>query len=186
MSDLDTLIAKSVTAMADLTKRLEDGHITIGAWQTEMEKLLTRYHTAAMLLGDADRSFGGKVKQLLSKVAGAKIFSPEQRLIVKRAVEEQLKYLRSFASDIKATPEWSSRFNARAAMYGESPKATYWRGRTLGMDLPGWPAVGTQCLTRCGCAWEFDGNYARWRRSTDDGCDTCLERERNWSKVRVA
>jgi hypothetical protein len=31
-----------------------------------------------------------------------------------------------------------------------------------------------------------DGNYARWRRSKDDSCDTCLERERNWSKVRVA
>jgi len=182
MSDLDTLIAKSVTAMAELTKRLEDGRVSLPVWQSEMERLLARYHMAGLLMGRATQIGVPLNSPLLSE----RRLSREERLIVKRAVEEQIKYLQAFAKDIKASPEWSARFNARAAMYGESPKGTYWRGRTLGMDLPGWPAVGTQCLTRCGCAWEFDGNYARWRRSTDDGCDTCFDRERNWSKVRYA
>lgn len=182
MSDLDRLIAKSVTAMGELTKRLEDGHVSLPAWQSEMERLLTRYHIASLIVGRAAQFDVPLNTALLSE----RRLSKEERLIVKRAVEEQMRYLRGFANDIKAAADWSTRFNARAAMYGESAKESYWRGRTVGMDLPGWPAVGTQCLTRCGCSWEFDGNYARWRRSTDDGCDTCLERERNWSKVRVA
>jgi hypothetical protein len=174
---LDRILASSVVALSDLTGELERGTVSLAAWERQMEALLARYHMAALIAGRADQ-LGVKVD---SALLSERRLSREERALVKERVKEQLKYLGAFRGDIASAPEWSRRFNARAAMYGESVKQSYWQGRTMGMGLPGYPTIGVQCLTRCGCVWEFDGNKAWWRRGKTDSCPDCIQRERDWS-----
>lgn len=174
---LDRILAQSVVALSDLTSDLERGTIKLPAWERQMEQLLARYHLAALVAGRAEQ-IGVKVD---SALLSERRLSREERAIVKELVKEQLAYLRAFRGDIAKAEEWSRRFNARAAMYGESVKQSYWRGRTMGMGLPGWPGIGTACLTNCGCSWAFDGNKAYWRRGKNDSCSTCVDRARQWN-----
>lgn len=174
---LDRILAASVVALSDATAALERGAVSAGAWERQMEQLLARYHMAALIAGRAEQLGVAVDSALLSE----RRLSREERALVKERVKEQLDYLRQFKGDITAAPEWSRRFNARAAMYGESIKQSYWRGRTMGMDLPGWPGIGTDCLTRCGCSWEISGNKAYWRKHKDDSCGTCVDRALAWS-----
>lgn len=177
MALLDRIVSDSVVQMASLADRLEAGAASLSAWEREMEQLLARYHMASFLAGRAEQLGIAPGSALLSE----RRLSREERAIVKAQVKEQLDYLRQFAQDIQASPDWTRRFNARAAMYGESPKGSYWRGRTVGMDLPGWPAIGTQCRTRCGCSWDIQGDRAYWRRGKDDSCETCVQRAGEWN-----
>jgi hypothetical protein len=177
MTLLDRILASSVVALSDATAELERGAISVAAWERQMEQLLARYHMAALIAGRAEQ-LGVKVD---SALLSERRLSREERALVKERVKEQLDYLRQFRGDIASAPEWSKRFNARAAMYGESIKQSYWRGRTMGMDLPGWPGIGTACLTRCGCSWDIQGNRAWWRRGRNDSCATCIERAQQWA-----
>lgn len=175
---LDRILAQSVVALSDVTAELERGALSLAAWERQMEQLLARYHMAALLAGRAEQL---EVK-IDSALLSERRLSREERSIVKERVKEQLKYLRAFQGDIAGAEEWSRRFNARAAMYGESVKQSYWQGRTMGMGLPGCPADGgTQCLTRCGCRWEFDGSRAYWRMGATEHCDGCTARAARWS-----
>jgi hypothetical protein len=174
---LDRILAQSVVALSDLTGDLERGAVSVGAWERQMEQLLARYHMAALIAGRAEQ-LGVKVD---SALLSERRLSREERALVKERVREQFDYLRAFRGDIAAASDWSKRFNARAAMYGESVKQSYWQGRTMGMGLPGWPCMGVQCLTRCGCVWEFDERKAYWRRGKTDSCPDCIQRERDWS-----
>lgn len=175
---LDRILAQSVVALSDLTGELERGTVSLAAWERQMEALLARYHMAALIAGRAEQ-IGVKVD---SALLSERRLSREERALVKERVKEQLDYLRAFKGDIAAAPEWSRRFNARAAMYGESIKQSYWRGRTMGMDLPGWPCDGgTACLTRCGCRWDFDGMKAWWRLGAHEHCDGCISRSQRWA-----
>jgi hypothetical protein len=173
---LDRVIADSVVQMAGLADRLEAGTVTLTGWEREMEQLLARYHMASFLAGRAEQLGIAPGSALLSE----RRLSRDEWAIVKAQVREQLDYLKQFAQDIQRSPDWTRRFNARAAMYGESPKGSYWRGRTVGLDLPDYPAIGTQCRTRCGCSWDIQGNQAYWRRGKGDSCITCVERAGAW------
>ena len=72
-------------------------------------------------------------------------------------------------------------------------KATYWRGATLGYNLPAYPADGSsECLGNCGCVWsltvfdEEQGNLnAWWIRGKDDSCPTCIDRAGRWAPLRI-
>lgn len=178
MSLLNRLLSQSVVALSDLTSDLERGTIKLAAWERQMEALLARYHMAALIAGRAEQ-LGVKVD---SALLSERRLSREERAIVKGLVKEQLEYLKAFRGDIASAPEWSKRFNARAAMYGESIKQSYWRGRTMGMNLPGWPGDGgTACLTRCGCRWDFDGMKAWWRLGAREHCEGCVSRAATWN-----
>jgi hypothetical protein len=48
---LGALVQKLQTAIHDLTAQLEAGSIPVGDWQTGMQELLARYHTAAYMIG---------------------------------------------------------------------------------------------------------------------------------------
>lgn len=174
---LDRILAQSITEMADLTARLETGTVTLSAWERQMEGVLARFHTASFLAGRAEQ-LGVKVD---SALLSERRLSREERAAIKESVKFNLEKLRAFRGDIAGATDWTRRFNARAAMYGESAKTSYWRGRTLGWSLPGLPTIGVQCLTRCGCSWEFDGDKAWWRRGKTDSCPDCIRRERDWS-----
>jgi hypothetical protein len=178
MALLDRILAGSVVVLSDATAELERGAISVAAWERQMEQLLARYHMAALIAGRAEQ-LGVKVD---SALLSERRLSREERAIVKERVKEQLTYLRAFQGDIAGAEEWSRRFNARAAMYGESVKQSYWQGRTMGMGLPGYPGDGgTACLTRCGCRWEFDDTKAYWRMGAIEHCDGCVSRAARWS-----
>jgi hypothetical protein len=171
--ELERLIQKLLEEVANLTARLERGEITVRTWQREMEKLLARYHEAAYMLG----------------LESAELDDDAMATIIKD-IEFQLDYLDSFAETIAAGSAWMAAWTARAALYAQSPKRTYWQGvaGNMGIDLPGYPGE-SECLSNCGCSWdiqEVKGGYdAYWRRGKNDSCAGCRQREREWNPFRI-
>lgn len=167
------LIARLASLIAAATDTLAANPSQVDAWHDEMARLLRRYTLAAYVSGN-----------------GSADHVPRE--VVDGLTSAQLDFLRAFKDDIQAAPEWKPAFAARAQMYAESIKAPWWAAKTRAWPLPALPGDGTtQCLTRCGCAWEIDeldgdGNAnAYWRRAKDDSCQTCIERERQWSPLRI-
>lgn len=172
---LDWLLQRLSRLIATATDALEaqypDG---VAAWEQEVSRQLARYHAAAMLAG-----------------AAVDTLTPAMTTAVTRDLAIQLAFLRKFGITIQDGKQWERGWNSRAQMYARSIKTPFERGRTKMLPLPAMPAEGTQCLTNCGCLWEInelegDGNAdAYWRRGKDDSCQTCLQREADWSPVRI-
>jgi hypothetical protein len=87
-----------------------------------------------------------------------------------------------------------AQLEARAALYAEAARATYFRIRARGLGLPPMPflpGIGTQCHANCKCRWDFvklgeQGDWdCYWRRAPVDSCETCLTREAVASPLRV-
>jgi len=169
---LDRLRARLASLIAAATDALESDLAQADAWYNEVARQLKRYTLAAY-------------------VSGAGGAAPPQALL-DGIIKAQLEYLAAFRDEIKATAEWKPGWKSRASMYADSIKNPWWSGRTKGYPLPAMPGDGTtQCLTRCGCAWEIDelegdGNAdAYWRRAKEDSCQTCIEREAQWSPLKI-
>lgn len=185
-SSLDRLIGRLSQLIGAATSELERraqspenyGGIAHDAddWHDELARQLRRYTLAAYMNG-------ARSTATLDDAA---------QKVVADYIKTQLDFLGAFRDEIKAASEWSNGWNSRADMYAQSIKAPWWNGRTAAWPLPAMPGDGTsQCLTRCGCSWEIselegDGNAdAYWRRAKDDSCQTCVERERQWSPLRI-
>lgn len=172
---LDRLIARLASLIGAATDALEGDLSRLDAWEEEIARQLRRYTLAAYINGNGGRDpTPAADKQIADQVAA------------------QRQYLRAFRDEIKASGEWKPAWNSRAQMYAQSVKAAYWTAKTRGYALPALPGDGTtQCLTNCGCAWEIndlagEGNAdCYWRRSKDDSCQTCIEREQQWSPLRI-
>jgi len=169
---LDRLIARLSSLIGAATDALESDPTQADAWYDEVARQLKRYTTAAYLSGA-----GGAV--------------PAKGMI-DGIIKAQLEYLAAFRDEIKVSDAWKPGWQARAQMYADSIKNPWWSGKTRGYPLPAMPGDGTtQCLTRCGCAWEIDelegdGNAdAYWRRAKDDSCQTCVEREQQWAPLKI-
>lgn len=171
-TSLDRLIARLSSLIGAATEALERDPMQADAWYDEVARQLRRYTIAAYLSG----------------AGGAE----PRRDLIETMISAQLDYLAAFRDEITAASEWSNTWPSRAQMYADSIKATWWAGKTHGLPLPALPGDGTtQCLTRCGCAWEIetlagDGNVdAYWRRAKDDSCQTCIEREQQWAPLKI-
>lgn len=146
----------------------------VAAWQQEISRQLARYTAASYMAG-----------------AGVHVLTPDARAQVLSDLATQLKYLSKFGIEIQDGAEWQNGWNSRAELYAKSIKTPFYRGVTRMYPLPAMPAQGTGCYSNCGCAWEIDelpgdGNAdAYWRRSKDDSCQVCVQRERDWSPVRI-
>lgn len=169
---LDRLIARLSSLIGAATDALQADPTQADAWYDEVARQLRRYTTAAYLSG-----------------AGG---TTPPRDLIDGIIKAQLDYLAAFRDEIAAAEEWKPGWSSRAQMYAESIKAPWWSGKTRGYPLPAMPGDGTtQCLTNCGCAWEIeelagDGNAdAYWRRAKDDSCQTCVEREQQWSPLQI-
>jgi hypothetical protein len=169
---LDRLITRLSSLIGAATGALEANPAAADAWYDEVARQLKRYAMAAY-------------------VSGANGAAPARDLI-DGIIKAQLEYLAAFRDEIKAAGAWEPRWQSRAQMYADSIKNPWWSGKTRGWALPAMPGDGTtQCLTRCGCAWEIDelagdGNAdAYWRRAKSDSCQTCVEREAQWSPLRI-
>lgn len=183
---LERLIQQLTEAVSDLITRLERAEITVEQWQHEMEKLLTRYHEAAFMLGqDSD------------EVDDAAL------AIIIAAIDSQLEYLDAFAATIAEVmaagagmAAWMAAWNSRAAMYAQAVKTTYWRGYIIKIGMPPLPYVpgdgSTECLTNCHCWLQIDtiseqkGDYdVYWRLGAEKHCPTCPQRAKNWNPLKV-
>lgn len=173
---LDEMIYDFREAIAAITARLEAGKLTVEEWRTTFEALIARYHATALMVGIGDTLLDEARSEFLVQ-----------------AVATQFGYLEDFSLEIVSEAEWAEAFTARAEMYAGAIGEPYWSGETQFLPLPAMPRDGTtQCLTNCGCEWEIievdpaNGDFdAYWRRSKDDSCQTCLEREAQWSPVQI-
>lgn len=164
--ELEHLLADLLGSVRDHNAARAAGRIDTDRWQILIAKDLYAGHYAAYMLGRGTKDIGDPSRKVVAGIVG-----------------EQVDYLNAFAALIDKEG-WRDSFGARAAMYVGSVKETFWRGRTFGLDLPYYPAQGTQCLTNCGCSWEidYDGDpeylnaTARWKRGKNDSCETCVQR----------
>lgn len=172
---LRTLLFRLGEEIAKRTTALQEDRISVPLWKQQIEGLLARYHTAALMTGQGSSELSQAAQKELLK-----------------GVQAQLQFLDKFAIEIQGADEWKAGWNARAQLYGQSIKQPYWQGATKMLPLPSMPGQGTLCMNNCGCAWRIDtidekaGDYdAYWERSLADSCATCLEREKNWSPLQI-
>lgn len=172
---LRRLLARILIEVQRVTDELEQGALTVVEWKDSMQRILVRGHTAAMMAGLGRPTLPDRATDSLRQI-----------------LLNQFKYLDGFVVTIADTEEWTKAFNARAAMYAAAIKEPYWRGQTKFLPLPAMPAQGTQCLSNCGCAWRIEvvdeekGDYdAYWERAKNDSCQTCVQREADWSPVEI-
>lgn len=169
------LIGSLVDALGSLFGDTQAGRLTVNQWYSLVQEKIAEYHLASFMAGNQseivpDKAWNGLVDQ----------------------VNAQLEYLTGFKAEIQAAPEFAAGWQTRAESYAGAIKQPYWTGKTKVLPLPAMPAQGTQCMSNCGCSWdvktidEAKGDYdAYWRRSKDDSCQTCLEREAQWSPVQI-
>lgn len=169
------LLERLVRLIRAATDALETSYPDgVQAWQDEISRQLARYHAAALMAG-----------------ANASTLTPAARVKVTSDLAAQLRWLAKFGVEVQSGAQWQAGWNSRAASYATSIKIPYWRGAVKMLPLPAMPAEGTNCYGNCGCLWEIDelegdGNAdAYWRRAKDDSCGTCIQRERDWSPVRI-
>jgi len=172
---LDRLIERLSSLIRQATATIESDPERLDEWYDEIARELRRYHLGAFL-----SSYGGE--------------TPPSKAdpLLAQDVKTQLDFLNQFKIEIQGAKEWQAGWNARAEMYAKSIKVPYFRGVTRLLALPAMPAQGTQCLTNCGCFWEViwideeNGDAdAYWRRGKKDSCQTCVEREVQWSPVQI-
>lgn len=168
-----------------LMQALLDGRITAEGWMSDMEAAIARYHLAAYMRGSGETAVPSTVREWLESV-----------------IAVQLAFLANFGMVVQAAgpklQEYGRQFTNRAQMYTNAIKVAYWQGdivRQVGrpLPLPAFPGDGTtQCKTNCGCRWEIkvidkeEGSYnATWLRGKRDSCQSCIEREKMWSPLRI-
>lgn len=174
---LDKLIDRLSVLIGTATSALESDPSRVDDWYDELARQLRRYHLAGFLSG-----------------YGSDQFPRGADTAIAQDVATQLKFLRQFKAEIQDAAEWKAGWNSRAEMYARSIQTPYWRGATKMLPLPAMPGDGTsQCLTNCKCAWnvvpvdeEANDYDAYWvYGATERHCQTCKERESQWSPVQI-
>jgi hypothetical protein len=171
---INAIIARAERRIAALMKELAAGNMSASQWSSGMMDIISSGHEQAYTAG---------------LPAGARA-NPQ---IVKRAITEQNKYLDKFADEISNADAYNPAWQPRANMYGESIKASYWRGASAGLPIPAIPGDGTtQCLTNCRCSLDIkmldgtDNADVYWRYGdTEDHCQSCIERQSQWSPLQI-
>lgn len=169
------LIQSLLDAIGEWWSDLAAGDLTVNEWVNQMRDALAEYHLAGFMAGNASEDVSDKALSVVADQLGV-----------------QLDYLNGFKVELQSAAEFAAGAQARAESYAPAIKVPYWTGKTKVLPLPAMPAQGTQCLNNCGCLWrvvtldEAAGNYdAYWERHKDDSCQTCIQREADWSPVRI-
>lgn len=176
--ELQKLISDLLDAVVDITGELEMSLDYVVEWQNEMERLLTRYHTAAYMAGQ-----------------GSAILAADDMARIAQIVAAQIAFLDNFVAVIQDSDTFERGWKARAAMYAEAVSGSYWRGKVRMLPAPAVPGDGTtQCKSRCRC-WleqvEIDGDKGDWDLYWRLGpvktshCQTCLQRAADWNPLRI-
>lgn len=174
MTAPDRIAALLARDIAAITRDLLGGG-TIEAWERRMLDAIARGHAAAAIAGTAERLGVSAGSKLLSE----RNLSRAEREEIKRAVAEQLPYLRQFAADVVAGRLSDAQIAARAGLYAGATRATYYAGRWYGWDLRGLPVPadgGTQCLSNCKCVAYVEGDRWIYETTAAEHCPECLSR----------
>lgn len=173
--ELQALISDLIDAVADITGELEMDLEYVVQWQSEMERLLTRYHTAAYMAGQ-----------------GSGILAADDFARITNIVATQLAYLDNFAVVIANNDKYEMGWQARARLYAQAIKEPYWKGRTKILPLPAMPSQGVPCGPNCKCRWDIKtidedaGSYdAYWVRHASDSCQGCIQRAAEWNPLQI-
>jgi hypothetical protein len=177
----ERFVTQSVEAnIQRITERFLDGKITLSEWQTGMAREIKDGHIVEACLGRGGRA---QMTQADWGRVGARL-------------REQYKYLNRFANEIRAGNLSASQILARAKMYAESARTSYFDGLTSAKAMAGfdeemrvltpaehcvgcienagfWSPIGSlppigsqQCLTNCRCFKQFR------KRTTDERGET--------------
>lgn len=172
---LQRLLDRLQQLISAATDTLEQDIGRVADWRETMERLLTRYHTAAYLAGQDSETLAGDDRKTLEQLISA-----------------QLEFLNNFTLEIQEADEFKAGWRNRAEMYADAIQVPYWKGATKVLPLPAMPGEGTQCLTRCRCTWEVvpvdeeRGDYdAYWRLTSAEHCQTCLQRASEWAPLQI-
>ncbi len=180
MADPLNIQAVALVGIQAATDRyLAGGNVEV--WERDMRQTLARSHTAAYLVGLAERLNVTLDSPLLSE----KRLSRAERNEIKAYVQEQLSYLDGFVADARAGLLSEAQIRARAALYAGVTRGTYSVGRWGNVGLPFHPTQGSECGANCKCSWEIVplagyGNVdAYWRMGAVETvhCETCPSRE---------
>lgn len=168
---LDNALANNAKVVRDLTQQLQDGRITLAAWQTGMAREIKNVH-----LYSAAAARGGWAQM-----------TPAAYARVGERVEVQYRYLMRFAEQIASGEQpLNGRAITRAMMYSEAGRNTFHRVEREEMGVRGmteersilhandscegcleqadleWQPLGEaaeigerDCLTRCRCTMDY-------------------------------
>lgn len=170
------LIALALLDVRKLMRALETGAQGVAEWGRAFDAALARYHTAALLIGQGNRTLTDAGRTYLGKTVGS-----------------QIDYRKKWAMEIQDEAAFKLGWNARAALYAQGIGQSYWKGATKMLPLPAMPRDGTsQCLGNCTCSWEIteldgDGNYdCTWKLgATERHCQTCPQRATDWAPLKI-
>ena len=141
----------------------------VAAWAMSVRRALIQGHTAAHLLGLAERLQVPLDGALLSQAR----LSNAERVDIAKRVNAQLDYLKGFAA---AVPDMSAAaIAARANLYAGAVRASYYGARYP--RLPSVPGDGsTPCKSNCKCTLEQRVDGIWWVLGAAEHCIGCLDR----------
>jgi len=163
----DGMIRVVELQIRSLADDLTTGRIDLATWQNAMRDELRSLHALEVIAGaGGDRS----------------LITAESRMRLGLAMQDQYKYLSQFAGEIATGDLSAAQIAARADLYAQSAKQSYWSQVTSEADLPAQPGDGsTACKGNCGCGWQFIDGKWHWVRGKMDSCEDCIWREDNWN-----
>lgn len=170
--DINRLQALMTESAGELATRYADNPVR---FVREMERTITRGHTAAYVGATADR--------LGVSASTIKGLSREERKQLDQFVKSQRPYLTGFASDMRAGNLTDDQIRRRAELYAGPIRLTY--SKTRYPNLPAHPADGSsECLAWCKCTWlERDGQM-HWTLGDAEHCPTCQTRASEWNPYK--
>lgn len=170
----NALAKAAADEMAALADKLNAGRMSLPSWRKAMDKELADYHTAAFMLGTAQRLGVKPDSPLISR----KRLSNAERADISAAIHAQRGYLSKFEQAVKDGHLSPAQIRARAASYGDSVRTTESQAATFGADLPFYPGDGsTVCLTHCRCSWQQRADQWYWTLGlVAEHCDDCRRR----------
>lgn len=193
--ELEALIQEVERRMAFLVRRFAGTEINADQWRVFMAEEILYLHRVAGILGHVYpvNMVAQDVRRIQQAVATENIYLDRWAAVLRGMRRTVLD------ADGHLTTALSTTFSeaaaaARANLYAQAARETYWRSRTnaLGLpELPCYPGQRTQCGRNCRCAWQIqrlegNGNWdCYWRRRPIDSCDTCKTRERTFAPLRI-
>jgi hypothetical protein len=171
----DTLAWRFETEIAALARQYTQGSYSLKRWSREMERLIMRGYTAALLASTAER-LNMKPDALMDN---PRRMSRAERNDIKQAVTRQRQYLEGFIRDIQAGKLSPAQIEARARLYAGSVKPFYEKLRWGDWDIPDNLLPGNQeCLGNCKCTIQVidqgNGNGILVRTMGDEPhCSDC-------------
>jgi hypothetical protein len=164
---LKTLSSAASDGLANLTRDLYAGKITLAQWGISVAGVIKDAHVANGVFG------AGGVRQV-----GVDGF-----LRIGGNLVDEFKHLFDFAMGIRAGDVSEAQALARIQLYGSASEQAYWREIGDAADRPEWGGLpelnqvpkdgGTQCLSNCNCQIRDAEDGLHWDLYPGESCDAC-------------